>query len=319
MDATRPGATALSLLSVPLNVHILQALEDQDLPLADLSRAVGHPPPSTLRSYLRTLTELEVLERRREPGFPGGVSYVLGPAGSGLLSVAEVLQQWLRTDPEGPAALGSLAAKSVIKALVEGWCARIVRALAARPLTLTDLDRVIPQISYPTLERRLTAMRRVGQVTAEPGGGARGTPYGATQSLRLAVTPLSAAIAWERRYLPEQTPPIGRLDVEAAFLLALPLIDLPEDVTGVCCLAVEMRNGHETAYAGAMAAVKEGRLISCVTRLGGEADARLIGRPADWISWAKGNEDSLEVGGDNTMARILGEGLRGVLLSGDRV
>jgi hypothetical protein len=47
----RAGAVALSLLSAPLNVHLLQALEDGSLPLIDLRRAVGSPPQRSMRVY----------------------------------------------------------------------------------------------------------------------------------------------------------------------------------------------------------------------------------------------------------------------------
>ena len=40
-----------------------------------------------------------------------------------------------------------------------------------------------------------------------------------------------------------EPPLIGRLDVEAAFLLAIPLIDLPSGLTGVCRLSVEIQGG----------------------------------------------------------------------------
>ena len=57
--------------------------------------------------------------------------------------------------PEGPLALGSSTAKSAIKALVEGWGTNMIRALAARPLSLTELNGLISGLSYPSLERRL--------------------------------------------------------------------------------------------------------------------------------------------------------------------
>src|SRR3954452_14565980 len=77
----RAGATVLSLLSVPLNVQVLTALQDEELALVDLSRAAGHPPATTMRSYLKAFSDLGVLERRQEDGFPGAVAYSLGRPG----------------------------------------------------------------------------------------------------------------------------------------------------------------------------------------------------------------------------------------------
>ncbi len=42
----------------------------------------------------------------------------------------------------------------------------MLRALAAGSLSLTELDRLIGALSYPSLERRLVAMRLAGLVGA---------------------------------------------------------------------------------------------------------------------------------------------------------
>lgn len=301
---------------MPLNLHVLKALQEEDLPLADLNRAVGHPPATTMRAYLKGLTDLGVLERRQEVAFPGSVSYALTEPGRKLLAVAAVLQHWLDSAPDRPIALGSPAAKSAVKALTDGWDATIVRVLATRPFALTELARLIPSISYPTLERRIAAMRRVGLLEAQRNGnGSRGTPYKATRWLRQSAAPLTAAIAWERRWAPAQTSTIGRIDVEAPFLLAIPLLELLEGPSGSCRLAVEMRTESKLEYVGVMATVEAGRLVSCTARLGGEPDAWATGTALDWFGWVNGHHDHwLEFGGDTALARTVTESLREVLL-----
>ena len=159
-QVARTGGQALGLLAAPLNVEILRALRDESRNLLELRQAVGSPPQSTMRVYTRTLADLGILERRRRSEFPATAEYSLAPAGQELISVADVLEQWLQAAPHGPLTIGSVAAKSATKALVGGWSANIVRALAARSLTLTELNVLIPKISYPSLERRLGAMRR---------------------------------------------------------------------------------------------------------------------------------------------------------------
>lgn len=307
------GERALSLFSVPLNVHILKALEDEERGLTDLTQAVGLPPATTMRSYLRSLVEVGVLARHREGGFPGGVSYALTPAGEDLLKVGEILQRWLGEAPDGPISLGSTASKSTIKALIDGWCANIVRALAARPLPLTKLDRLIPQISYPTLERRLTVMRRVGLVESRREASGRGTPYSVTPWMRRAVATLAAAAVWESRHFAEVE--VRRLDIEAGFLLAIPLLELPPGITGVCRLAIETEPGSNPGYAGVTLGLEEGRIASCVTRLDGEANAWIAGAPADWFRWMIGSEDGrIELGGDTWVGRGVLASLREVLM-----
>lgn len=309
----RAGAQALSLLSVPLNVELLTALAEEPKSLIDLRRAVGSPPQTTMRGRIRALAKLGVLERRRQDAFPGSVDYELDRAGRDLVAVAETLEAWLAMSPEGPLSLGHPGAKSAIKALVDGWSTGIIRALASRPLSLTELNRLISDLSYPSLERRLGAMRLTGQIEA-CAGQSRRTPYAVTDWLRRAVGPLVAGASWESRYMPEQAPPMGRIDVESVFLLALPLLRLPADLAGSCRLAAEVRRGGERQLAGAMVEVQEGRIASCVSRLEGSASAWAAGSVPSWLSaMTEGDTDRLEVGGDCELGLAVVEGLHGVL------
>jgi DNA-binding HxlR family transcriptional regulator len=304
----RAGATALSLLAAPLNVHLLQALEDGPLPLIDLRRAVGSPPQSTMRVYSRTLVENGTLERQRQASFPGTVEYASTEGGRSLLAIGQILEGWLQEAPAAPISLGTTASKSATKALVEGWSTNIIRALAAKPLSLTDLNRLIPRISYPSLERRLGALRLADLVEPYPGEG-RGTPYRATPWLRRAIVPLAAGAWWERRYLAEP-PQIGRLDVEAAFLLAIPLIDLPAEVSGKCRLAVEIQGGSSPVFAGVLICVEEGKVVSCSSRLEGEAEGWASGSASSWMRRMNGQDADLEIGGDADLVREITEGIR---------
>jgi len=298
----RAGATALSVLAAPLHVHTLKALEEGPAQLLDLHRAVGSPPQSTMRSYTRTLEDLGVLERQRQSDFPATAEYSITPAGESLLRVADLLQEWLMDAPDGAILLGSAAAKSATKALVGGWSSNVVRAVAARPLSLTELNVLIPKISYPTLERKLNAMRIAKLVAPQPGRG-RGTPYGATGWLRKAVIPLGAAAAWERKFVPASTPRAGRLDVEAAFLLLTRLIELDQGVSGRCRLAVEFRGSDAPVYAGVVVTVEEGEVVSCTSRLDGQVDASASGSSTDWMRHMDGGPPGqLEMTGDLALA-----------------
>jgi len=302
------------MLSTPLNVHVLQALRDEPMSLIDLRRAVGSPPQTTMRGHLRALVEARVLERKRQGGFPGPVDYELARAGRELLGVAEILEAWLRVAPDGAIQLGSVAAKSSTKALVEGWSSGIVRALAAKPLALTEISRLITGLSYPSLERRLGAMRMAGLIEPRPGSG-RGTPYAVTDWLRRAIGPLAAAARWERRNLSDVTSPVRRIDIEAAFLLTLPMVSLPEPYAGVCRLAVDTSNGSQHRQAGVVVRVEKGKVSSCVTRLDGQVDASALGSVAAWIATVLEKDgEQLEFSGRSRLARALGDGLHRVLL-----
>lgn len=307
----RTGATALALLASPLNVEILTALEQGDLAVLDLRRAVGSPPQSTMRLYLQELTKLGILERQRQGTFPPVVECSLSDAGRALLRVRDNLGVWLEGAPEGGITLGSSAAKHATRALVEGWSTNIVRALAARPYSLTELSKANVKTSYPALERRLSAMRLVNQVEPHPGEG-RGTPYKATEWLRQSVVPLVAATAWERKHLPTQTARIGRLDVEAAFLLAAPLMRLPGDTNGTCRLTVEMQGGRDAAFAGVVVGIENGTLVHCSVRLEGrEVDAWVAGSAMAWLRQMNGEARlQVELGGDRRLGESITEALR---------
>jgi DNA-binding HxlR family transcriptional regulator len=309
---TRAGARALSLLAAPLHIHTLKALEEGPQGLLELHRAVGSPPQSTMRIYTRTLEELGVLERRRQNEFPATARYAITPAGVALLKVAVFLQEWLWAAPDGPILLGSVAGKSGTKALIGGWSSNIVRALAARALSLTELNVLIPRISYPTLERKLSAMRIAKLVAPQPGDG-RGTPYGATDWLRQAVVPLTSAVSWERQFIPEPAAQIGRLDVEAAFLLSIPLMALDPKTTGKCRLSVEVRGGSAPAFAGVVVGIEEGKVISCTSRLDGDAQASASGTALAWMRQMNGGPPGqLEVSGNSSLAEAVTDALHAV-------
>jgi DNA-binding HxlR family transcriptional regulator len=263
-----------------------------------------------MRVYTRTLEELSVLERRRKNEFPATAEYSITPAGESLLKVASPLQEWLMAAPDGPILLGSMAAKSAVKALIGGWSSNIVRAVAARALSLTELNVLIPKVSYPTLERKLSTMRTARLVEPQPGNG-RGTPCGPTTWLRQAVRPLTSAAAWERKFAPETAPPIGRLDVEAAFLLSIPLIELGPGHSGRCRLTVEVRGGSSPTLAGVIVGVEEGKIVSCTSRLDGDAEASASGTALAWMrEMNSGRGGQLEMTGDLSLSMAITSALR---------
>jgi DNA-binding HxlR family transcriptional regulator len=314
----RAGAIGLSLLADPLDARIPLALEQGPLPLIELRRALGSPPQTTLRKHLQQLSEFGVLTRVQERGFPGAVEYQLGPSGPGLLEVVSVVTAWLKTSPAGPLAIGDTGAKSSIQAFVDGWSANVLRALAARPLSLTELDRLLTRINYPALQRRLSAMRLAGQVVpsrARPGGS---TPYKVTRWLRQGVGPLAAAANWEHRWVPERGEALRRHDMEATFLLAVPLLDLPPDVDGSCRFEVEISEGAEPTFAGVVVVVERGHPVSCRADLRQSVEHSASGTAEAWMN-ALGGEGEREAAIRRTgaVADLLVTGLQRALACAD--
>lgn len=313
-NRARSGAQTLVLLAAPLNVFLLRSLSDGPKQQTALRREVGSPAQSTLRTHLNRLGEIGAIEKHRRNHFPGVLEYELTGPGRNLLFVLDALEHWLEM-AEGPLALGSNEAKAAIKALAEGWSTTMLRALAAGPMSLTELDRIIASLSYPSLERRLATMRLAGQIEARPGNGG-GTPYAVTDWLRQGIAPLAAAARWERRHLPRATPPIGRLETEAAFLLAVPLLQLPTELSGTCRMAIEIPSAQGGRLAGVTVEARNGRIVSCATQLQVSVDAWAMGSAGAWLDAVIDHDrDRLELGGDCHLARAALDSLHEALFS----
>lgn len=301
------------LLATPIVVAVLRALSDGARRQSELRQLAGSPAQTTLRAQLKRLEEIGAIERHRRNAFPGVLEYELTAAGRELLVVLDVLERWLERAPEEPLPIGGTAAKAAVKALADGWSTNVLRALAAGALSLTELDGVIKQLSYPSLERRLASMRLAGLVEPRPGNG-RATPYAVTRWLRQGVGPFAAAARWERRRLPERTPPWGDLDVETAFLLTVPRLRPASDLTGSCRLAIEMSNGEARRLAGVVVELRNGQVTSCTTNLEGRGDAWALGSPTAWLNAVvDGDLATLEFGGHSSLSRSLVEGLHRAL------
>ncbi len=318
-NCTRSGAQSLSLLASPRNFLILQALAEGPKPRIQLRRAAGSPAQTTISSDLGCLEKIGAIVKQRCNSFPGAVEYRLGKPGHDLLFVAVILERWLSIAPEEPLELGSEAAKAAIKTLVEGWSTAILRALATSPLSLTQLDRVIGALNYPALEYRLDAMRLAGHVEAHPSNG-RSTPWAVTDWLRRGVGPIIAASRWERRHARADAGPITRIDIEAALLLAVPLLTLPTELSGSCRLGVELTDGSEHRLAGAMVCVERGEIALCTVRLQGHPEAWSTGSVDAWLqAIIESDVDQIEIGGDQRLARALIEGLHGALVGPETI
>lgn len=313
--AERVGERSLTVLAAPLNVMVLQALRDGPLRLAELRQETGLPAQTTLRGHLASLIELGLVEKQPTKQVPYSVETVLTPMGRDLVGVASRLRSWLERAPDGPIALDSGAAKGVIKAFVDGWGSSMTQCLASRPMSLTELDLDIANLSYPALERRLSSMRMAGLVEPRPGVGVA-TPYTVTDWARRGVTPLVAASRCEARHLGDEAARATQADVEATFILAMPLVELPASASGSCRLDV-IDNGTAVPESGVTVIVEAGRVVSCTPGSDPDADASVSGSAETWLEAVGGGEPERLVlgGGEELAGRIVG-GLHAALLDG---
>jgi DNA-binding HxlR family transcriptional regulator len=298
----RAGGTVLSLIASPLSIPILRAHLDGPLRLPDLRERIGGAAQTTLRGQVGNLRGIGALERQVRSGMPYTVENELTSVGLGVLSVAEVVEAWLARAPQGAIPLGSESAKGAIRALVGGWDSTMLRALAARPLSLTELSSVINDHSYPALERRLSAMRAARQLEPRPDAD-RAKPYGVTEWTRQAVAPIAAAGHCECKHLAQATDPLTRIDIEAIFLLSVPLVDLDVTRAGSSLLAVDTGSGGPgqptDRLAGVRVEVKAGAITSCSSRLEGDPRTWALGSTSAWVAAIlEGKTERLRIGGD---------------------
>jgi DNA-binding HxlR family transcriptional regulator len=312
----RSGGTVLSLIAGPLSVPILRAHLDGPLRLSDLRERIGGAAQTTLRGQVGNLRGIGALERRVLGGMPYAVENELTDAGHAVLAVADLVEGWLTRAPQGAIALGSEPAKGALRALIGGWGSAMLRALAARPLSLTELSSVIGDHSYPALERRLSAMRAARLVEPCPeerGGG--GKPYAVTEWARMAIGPLVAAGRCECRHMVDLAEPLTRIDVEAGFLLAVPLLDLDAMRSGSCLLAVDTRvdagSDPGVRLAGVHVVIEDGVVVSCVSRLEQDPSTWALGTVEAWVdAILEGDSRRLRIGGrDPRLAEAIVSGL----------
>lgn len=314
-SSPRAGERVLAVLSTPLNFRVLQALSSHPMRLAELRRATGLPAQTTLRGHLTSLSEFGVVSKRPTAQMPYAVENELTPMGHEMLEVAELLEAWLQRAPDGQISLETGGARGVVKAFIDGWGSTMMQGLAARPMSLTELDRQIPDLSYPALERRLSSMRMAGLIEARPAPGG-GTPYAVTEWARRGVLPLAAASSCERAHLGEMAAAITPGDIEAAFMLTMPLVSLPADTDGTCQLEVEAGPDNSRELAGVQVVVERGRIASCDSDLHSNPGDYAVGSAARWFrAIVEGTVDLLRFGGARQLPEAIVSGLHVALLN----
>lgn len=199
--------------------------------------------------------------------------------GEQFLFVASILERWLRNCPQGPLEFGPEGAEAIAP-LVCCWSATVTHALASEPLTLAELDRAVQMLNYETVAEHVEAMERVGQVEPLPGPGE--TRYTLTDWMREGFAPIGAAARMEIHYPEPDVAPPEALDVDAAFQLVLPLLELPEELEGAYRLDVRVP-GEPSFPVGAMAEVEGGRIVSASPLLDSNGDALITGTPVQWL------------------------------------
>ncbi len=287
------GSRCLSVFSHSLNARVLRAHDAGPLRPRDLEAALGWASQSSLRAAVKSLSAMGVLARvdGRLPATE------LTEAGLELLPIADALEHWLRDAQGGPIPLDDAAASGVLRALVAAWESAIVGAVAAEPHTLSELSTMTSDLNYPALKRRFSKLRSNNLITPVETGNT--SAYVASRWLRQAALPLVLSARWESQHDPSAQP-LSRTGMEALFLLALPLIDLPPRATGACALAVltDGQGAKSKRVANIAIEVMQGVIVSASQR----ADAQptwALGTTGAWLeAMLDGRSKALRIGGE---------------------
>lgn len=233
-----------------------------------------------------------------------------------LRFVTRVLAVWLRESPTGPLRIHEEEGLLAIGALTGGWCSTVVHALSGAALTVEEVEEATGAANREELEARLAALEDAGltELLEGPAGEVR---HAATPWLRRGIAPLAAAARRECRMRSRDSAPPDVLDVGAAFLLTLPPVELPADLSGACRFGVSIpRDGRQApgngpGMAGATVHVENGHVVAVDLDLDPSPQGWATGHPLGWLDTVVDpSAEGIEIGGDDThLAEALIEGL----------
>jgi DNA-binding HxlR family transcriptional regulator len=244
-----------------------------------------------------------VLERPLE--IAPGHRYEVSEGGREMLFVAFVVERWLQGAPEGPLSFDSGETEQAVVTLAEGWSATVMHVLARGPHTFAELHQAADDLSHEELRHHLSAMGEAGLVESLVDEG-HGTIYAATEWLRTGISPLIASARLERKNPREDMAPIDNLDVEAGFMLSLPQVELPKELTGICRLGLNLDESERTPMTGVTTEIDQGMIVSCVPGLDLPANAWAAGTASQWLDTViEPDIESVRTGGDRWLTRAL--------------
>jgi DNA-binding HxlR family transcriptional regulator len=272
-----PGAETLRLIGYPAVREVLTDLARRSRRPSHIDRE-HEVASSTFHRHVPELLRVKAITRRSMPGPPRQVFYSLGPTG---LELCELIGGWLSLlRPTAVSRPGEQADWRAPIGFAEAWAAGLVQALFDGPLSLAEIELIVrtarPGLTVHQVKRLLANNSAAGFFLRE---GKKGDDrYGLADRGRYAVGEVAASARFERLHMPAVAIPISVEDVVGALRAHLPLLELPEEMEGICEFAIKSDPGQGTATAMAWAEVRQGHVV-----------ATGAGRPArPATTWARG-------------------------------
>jgi hypothetical protein len=246
----------------------------------------------------------------------GGREYTIGNDGREALAVAGTIERWLGRAPDGPIEYGTAAAKRAVSELAEAWSSTLVHVLAREPMTAAELDAAVGELDRRELQRRLNAMRGIGMV--ESLGAGADALYEMTDWLRLGIAPLIASARLERGKEMDNAMPVDSLDVDAGFRMALGVAELPEELSGVCRLRLNLDAERDDWLSGLTAHIERGAVVSFEASIEEPADAWALGTLDGWLDTVIDlDAKAVRTGGDEWLTAALVRAIHEALFAPD--
>jgi DNA-binding HxlR family transcriptional regulator len=311
----RAGSRALSIFANALSAKVLRAHAEGPLSRSQLEEILAWAPKSSLRAVDRRLCDMGALAEAKPSMGSRAATFELTGAGHELLALADALKRWLDGAPNASLPLDDPAAQGIVRILTAAWESTVIRTLAERPHKLGELDGRISQVNYPSLKRRLAKLHSTGLITQDEAG----SRYEVSEWLRRAALPLILAARWERHHDPAADP-VTPIEIEAAFLLVLPLIELPSKTSGACALTVLLSSNGDGPARGVAAVSFEASKGRVVSSAAGAVDPPTwaLGDADSWLAAVvDGDRRGLRIGGGKPkLAERMVDGIHRTLFAG---
>lgn len=215
----------LELLVEDWSLPVLRALMVGPRRPSELEARLPGLPHSALMRRLGDLHDRGLARREHRSSLNPQTTYELTTPGRRILDVAAAAERWERLWTPGQA-----DGHAGLALIADEHTREILLALAAEPLSPSDLERRVP-LSRSPLRKRLGTLTRSRLLDRHTDGGR--VSYEVTDSARdlalIAVAAARWAWEWER---PEQPP--NAEDVASTLHLFAPVAQLPADLGGVC-------------------------------------------------------------------------------------